>query len=170
MKCNKLVLGALVVLAALGGAGCKGEYSLRGRAFPSSDGKTYLVIEEKESADCALVVDGKLWPYDVHKPGLVSPGVHGVSCGGPVGFMVSTGTVFDFWNKSVAPSSDGKTYLAVYGKDPRPCTMLVDGEVWPYKLNKPRVISPGAHAFSCDGQIGFEISTGTVFHYDYWGP
>lgn len=170
MKHKEQILNVILVLTALCCAGCKGEYSLRGKAFPSSDGKTYLVVDEKESADCLLVVDHKLWPYDVHVPGIVSPGDHDISCGGSLVVTVSTGTVFYFWSKTSVPSLDGKTYLVVDGKDPRACTMLIDGEVWPYKLNKPGKVSPGAHAFSCDSPIGFEISTGTVFHYDYWGP
>jgi len=49
---------------------------LRGKVKPSKDHKTYLIIKEKNSENCEMYVDGKIWPYDVGIKGEIKAGVH----------------------------------------------------------------------------------------------
>jgi len=72
---------------------------------------------------------------------------------------------------SVAPSNDGKTYLAVVDDNGGNCgPIIVDGKTWSYKINELGVISPGRHKIECGGWIEFDIPQGVVFSFDYWGP
>lgn len=75
-------------------------YELRGRYKPSTDGKTYLVIENNNGGKCGpLYVDKKKWPHDMYHKGEVEPGVHSIECGNWMDVMVKEGTIyyFDYW-------------------------------------------------------------------------
>jgi len=48
--------------------------------------------------------------------------------------------------------------------------ILVDGEVWPYKIGEPSLIAPGRHRIECGSEIEFDIPPHVVFSFDYWGP
>jgi len=72
---------------------------------------------------------------------------------------------------SVAPSEDGKTYLAVVDDNGGHCGPIrVDGEVWALPLGQPGPIEPGTHTIKCGAEISFSIPSGVVFEFDYWGP
>ena len=72
---------------------------------------------------------------------------------------------------SVAPSQDGKTYLAVVEDNGAGCgPIIVHGKLWPYKVGESGPISPGRHKIECGGWIEFDIPQGVVFSFDYWGP
>jgi hypothetical protein len=78
--------------------GC-GNRDLRGRAVPSPDGKTYLVVDDNGGACGSILVDGKRWPYPIHVAGPIAPGLHVIKCGGEIGFEIKKGTTFhfDYW-------------------------------------------------------------------------
>ena len=72
---------------------------------------------------------------------------------------------------SVEKSPDGKTYLAVVDENGGQCgPLMVDGKIWPHKINEPGPIEPGDHTIECGGKISFTIPSGVVFKFDYWGP
>jgi hypothetical protein len=80
-------------------AGCS-DHVLRGKELASSDGKSYLVIEELDGPACETpIVDGRPWPYPVHVAGPISAGEHKIECIAPIKFVVREGTVFhfDYW-------------------------------------------------------------------------
>ncbi len=71
-------------------------------------------------------------------------------------------------------SADGKTYLVV-DEGCRPAdALMIDGQRWPHAEHQAGAIAPGVHKIRCgtnaDGDIGFAVSRGTTFHFDYWGP
>ena len=93
----------VLVAAMIPLSGCD-DGDLRGRTVPSSDGKTYFVVDDGNGDWCAarLLVDGKPWPHKLHTPGRIEPGTHQVACadtsnGFP--FEVRSGTTyhFDYW-------------------------------------------------------------------------
>ena len=87
-----------------------------------------------------------------------------------LGYFFSTSTG-GYLRGSVKKSIDGKTYLNVIDDNGGGCgPMIVDGKLWPYKINEKGLISPGVHTIKCGGEIGFEIPPGVVFSFDYWGP
>ena len=72
---------------------------------------------------------------------------------------------------NVSPSSDGKTYLAVDDDNGGHCgPIIVDGKIWKHKIGEAGPISPGRHKIECGGWINFDIPSGVVFRFDYWGP
>ena len=93
-----VAVGCVVVLASACSDG-----NLRGKSVESTDGKTYLVVDDDNGGGCGLiVVDGKQWHARIHEPSEISPGVHKISCGvndDGVGFAVEAGTTFhfDYW-------------------------------------------------------------------------
>jgi hypothetical protein len=94
MHSSAIVVGGLVFL----GLGCA-RHELRGKSVPSSDQRTYLVVDEVENSD-PLLVDGKPWPYPLHKPGPIQPGVHKIQCGSSkttgIEFEIRQGQTFHF--------------------------------------------------------------------------
>lgn len=69
------------------------------------------------------------------------------------------------------PSRDGKTYLVVMDDNGGGCgPILVDGKKWKYRINEAGPIAPGVHTIKCGGDIQFEVTAGTTYHFDYWGP
>ena len=74
---------AAVLVAALAAA-CsrprRGDF--RGSSIPSSDGKTYLVVDTTEGARCALLLDGKPWLEPSRGRAPVLPGPHTLACPG----------------------------------------------------------------------------------------
>jgi hypothetical protein len=72
---------------------------------------------------------------------------------------------------SIAPSQDGKTYLAVMDDNGGHCGPIkVDGKIWPYSIGQAGRIEPGRHTIECGGDIQFDIREGVLFKFDYWGP
>jgi hypothetical protein len=72
---------------------------------------------------------------------------------------------------SFEASHDGKTYLAVIDDNGGHCGPIrLDGKAWPHPIGKAGYIDPGHHTISCGGEIEFEIPSGVVFKFDYWGP
>ena len=75
-------------------------HELRGRYKPSTDGKTYLVIEHDNGGGCGtLSVDGIPWPYPLHEAGEIEPGTRTIRCGGEITIEIKPGTIyhFDYW-------------------------------------------------------------------------
>ncbi|WP_109126496.1 hypothetical protein [Dyella sp. C11] len=69
------------------------------------------------------------------------------------------------------PSPDGKTYLAIMDDNGGACGPIkVDGQVWTHKIGEPAAIEPGKHSIECGTGMTFDIPSGTVFKFDYWGP
>ena len=79
--------------------GCQ-DSELRGSVVKSVDEQTYLVVDDNNGGNCgAILIDGEKWSYPLHKPGLIEPGVHTISCGGEIEFEIKKGTTFhfDYW-------------------------------------------------------------------------
>ncbi len=98
---RSVVLAHALLSVVLMASGCK-ERDLRGKETKSTDGKTYLVVDD----DCGspVYLDGSRWPHATHVAGEVSPGQHEIACGaGARGsgawFRVKPGTTFhfDYW-------------------------------------------------------------------------
>lgn len=90
---------ALIILGA--NMACSNR-NLRGHQVPSSDGLTYLVVDDDNGGKCGEIrLDGDRWKAPLHQPGEISPGEHRLSCGeGPgVAFEVREGATFhfDYW-------------------------------------------------------------------------
>ena len=69
------------------------------------------------------------------------------------------------------PSADGRSYLVVADDNGGECGPIkVDGQVWPHKIGEQGQVSPGQHKIECGGWVVFDIPTGVVFSFDYWGP
>ncbi|HEU5181450.1 MAG TPA: hypothetical protein VFW45_11700 [Candidatus Polarisedimenticolia bacterium] len=91
------ILWLALTLATL--YGCD-DRELRGRVEASSDGGTYLVIEDGNGGACGpLRVDGKLWPHTLYETGAIAPGRHEVECGTRIAIEIEKGTTFhvDYW-------------------------------------------------------------------------
>ena len=70
----------------------------RGKISKSTDGKTYLAVDELDGPACtAVYVDGKLWPHPVGTLGAIESGEHEIKCFAPIRFSIEPGTVFRFW-------------------------------------------------------------------------
>jgi hypothetical protein len=70
---------------------------LRGKAVPSPDGGTYLVVDDNNGGLCGPIrVDGQEWKVSLHSPGRISPGVHAIECGTTIEFAIREGTTFHF--------------------------------------------------------------------------
>ena len=70
---------------------------LRGRAVPSPDGGTYLVVDDNNGGRCGPIrVDGRDWKAALHSPGRISPGAHEIACGTTMKFEIREGTTFHF--------------------------------------------------------------------------
>ena len=73
---------------------------LRGSTIESSDGRTYLSILDDNGGGCGPIqVDGQVWPHKIGVPGLISPGIHRIECGGELEFEIPPGVIFsfDYW-------------------------------------------------------------------------
>jgi hypothetical protein len=107
MRTGKRLTTWVLVTAVLVIAGCQREH-LRGRAEPSPDGRTYLVIADDIGGACgAIFVDDREWAAPIDRPHPISPGHHVIRCGpdGAIDFEVPEGTTFhfDYWVRSTAP-------------------------------------------------------------------
>ena len=68
-------------------------------------------------------------------------------------------------------SKDGGTYLVVADGNGGQCgPLLVDGKPWPYRIGEPGPIAPGAHQIFCGVGSAFDVKSGMVYTFDYWGP
>ena len=70
------------------------------------------------------------------------------------------------------PSKDGRTYLVIV-ESPGCAAFRIDGVPWAYPMGVPGVVAPGRREITCSDEsnrIGFEVTPGTTFHFDYWGP
>ena len=102
MKCSHPIIRVAVLVCALAVAASCSDRALRGTSEPSTDGGTYLVVDEDNGGQCGqIMVDGQEWPVPLHEPHPVSAGVHVISCGDSAGteFTVEEGTTFhfDYW-------------------------------------------------------------------------
>ena len=91
-----------IALAAHGSIVRTDGRDLRGRWIPSTDGKTYLVVDNDNGGKCAVItVDGLVWPYPVQARGPIEPGEHLIECGNSGGttFVIPDGVIyyFDYW-------------------------------------------------------------------------
>jgi hypothetical protein len=78
------------------------DREVRGKSVRSTDGNTYLVVEEPDGPACTtLYVDGQRWEHSLRTPGKISAGTHQIGCGdsATIGFEVQPGTTFhlDYW-------------------------------------------------------------------------
>lgn len=72
---------------------------------------------------------------------------------------------------SYTPSKDGNTYLIINDDNGGRCgPILVDNKLWEHKIHEEGRIPPGIHTIECGGEIQFEIPSGVVFSFEYWGP
>lgn len=73
---------------------------LRGSVTPSEDGKTYLVVADDNGGQCGrILVDGKVWEYNINEAGPISSGWHTIECGTKVDVEIPEGVIFrfDYW-------------------------------------------------------------------------
>jgi len=87
------------VVFMISAAACDDGY-LRGHVETTSDGKTYLAIEDDNGGKCdPILVDSKIWPYKIGEAGLINPGPHKIECGGWLTFEIPQGVIFhfDYW-------------------------------------------------------------------------
>jgi hypothetical protein len=90
---------AMVFSISIVCVGCT-DHPLRGRELESTDGKSYLTVDELDGPACeTLTVDGKPWLIPLYKPSEVPPGTHEISCVAPIKFVIRAGTIFhfDYW-------------------------------------------------------------------------
>lgn len=79
--------------------GCS-NHTLRGSMESSSDGRTYLVVDDGNGGKCGPIkFDGQVWPHKLGEKGLVTPGKHKIECGGWVVFDIPARVIFrfDYW-------------------------------------------------------------------------
>lgn len=73
---------------------------LRGKEIYSTDGKTYLVIQDDNGGQCGpILVNGSVWNFKIGEAGEIHPGIHSIECGGEIEFEIRAGTTFhfDYW-------------------------------------------------------------------------
>ncbi|WP_205720209.1 hypothetical protein [Fodinibius halophilus] len=84
---------------------------MRGSTKPSEDGKTYLSIVDDNGGKCGpILVDGKVWQYELNEAGPISPGTHTIECGTKIEFTIPDSVIFrfDYWGrKYVYPLQKG---------------------------------------------------------------
>lgn len=90
-----------VSLLTISTYGCSGR-DLRGWQEASTDGKTYLVIEDDNAGTCKFILlDGAPFRHAVREKGEVSPGRHVLKCNhsGEYEFKIRPGHTFhfDYW-------------------------------------------------------------------------
>ena len=75
------------------------------------------------------------------------------------------------------PSKDGKTYFVLEDPDGKNCPpIFIDGQRWESAIGTKTEIPNGAHSITCgigadiNQGVGFEVRSGTIYHFDYWGP
>lgn len=99
LRARDRVMVGLIAMTTVVALACVSR-STRGWWEHSSDGKTWLVIEDDNRTACRQIeIDGKPWPYAVHQRGSIEPGVHTMRCGVEIKFEIRAGTVFhfDYW-------------------------------------------------------------------------
>ena len=100
--CTRMLTAALLVTTL----GCSKNRDLRGYWEASSDGKTYLVVDDDNGGKCGpMHVDGKKWDPPIGGPGIIAPGVHVIVCGPPsnrpdvedgIRFSIPNGVIYHF--------------------------------------------------------------------------
>lgn len=68
-------------------------------------------------------------------------------------------------------SADGRSYFVL--DEGKSCPLILDGKPWTGKVGEPEPLAVGVHSIECRGTTpatGFEIRSGRVFHFEYWGP
>lgn len=76
--------------------GCQ-KRDLRGKAEPSKDGQTYLVVDDDNGGACGQIfIDGKQWTHKTHEQGTITPGRHTIKCGTEIEFEIQQATIFYF--------------------------------------------------------------------------
>ena len=95
----RVSISFLLGVALLTVLSCSADTSpLRGEEEQSSDGLTYLVIEEGNGCE-TILVDGLEWSHDLKELGQIEAGIHTIDCNGKIEFEIKEGTVFrfDYW-------------------------------------------------------------------------
>ena len=96
-SCRQFLLALPLLLA-----GCS-DGDLRGKSVPSTDGGTYLAIDDDNGGGCGpLMVDGRDWTTPLHVSGKIEPGTHVIQCGPndpgiQVDVKAGTSYHFDYW-------------------------------------------------------------------------
>jgi hypothetical protein len=68
-------------------------------------------------------------------------------------------------------SPDGGTYLIIADDNGGQCgPMLVDGAVWPHRIDEPGPVRPGPHVIACGTEMSVQVDSGHTYRFDYWGP
>ena len=97
MSIRSILRVALLALVSIFISACA-KHDLRGWWKASSDGKTYLVLEDaggvKKGQFCSL--DGEVWPYAVGESGEIRPGTHTIGCPNEVGFKADPAVEYHF--------------------------------------------------------------------------
>lgn len=98
--CSALVIAVAFLLVSIASTDTDATYELRGRYKPSTDGKTYLVIEHDNGGGCgALSIDDERWPHQLHEAGEIMPGTRTIKCGGEIYIEIKPGNIyyFNYW-------------------------------------------------------------------------
>lgn len=98
--CSALVIAVAFLLVNITSSDADATYEFRGHYKPSTDGKTYLVIEHDNGGGCgSLSVDGNRWPHRIHEAGEVMPGTRTIQCGGEIDIEIKPGNIyyFNYW-------------------------------------------------------------------------
>jgi len=79
------------------------------------------------------------------------------------------------WNSDLrgtwSKSNDGNTYLVVAENNCKKCPLIVDGKPWNHPVGEAGRIDPGHHKIGENGgEIWFDVPSGRVYRFNYWGP
>lgn len=96
MKIRVVLVLCFLLFITVSTIGCQ-KHDLRGKAEPSRDGQTYLVVEDDNGGKCGpIFVDGKPWSYPIHVQGVITPGSHSIKCGTEIEFVIQQATIYHF--------------------------------------------------------------------------
>src|SRR2546423_951409 len=98
---RQTIVAALLVLFTMLFLFACAKRDARGWWKPSTDGKTYFVLDDGDGAQKGqfCLLDDKVWPYGVGERGEIEPGSHQIGCRSTVAFKVEKGMEyhFDHW-------------------------------------------------------------------------
>ena len=104
-KITIVFLGLLLLGTSFYFYSCQ-DRNLRGWWKKSSDGKTYLVVDDPDGSNCPpIFVDGRALAVGIGERSAIEPGEHSINCGvgsdmrQGIGFNVPAGVEyhFDYW-------------------------------------------------------------------------
>jgi hypothetical protein len=103
------MIKSLLVCCCIWLAACSKTSDIRGNWAKSTDGKTYLIVDDDNGGGCGpIYLDGRKWKHPIGKAGEITAGKHTVHCGLPpkspeysqgIDFQVQDGVVyrFNYW-------------------------------------------------------------------------